>query len=95
MNDLHLLAALHHITETAPDAVTAGLLTDGIVLTFTAQGAQLARDGVACATFTLGQPCARFASIPLLLHGPNLRRPILWRTIPLAALAAFEAQVAA
>ena len=93
-NDIHLLAALHHVTDTARDTVTDALMMAGARLTFTAEGARLELHGMGYGVFTLGQPCPRFASVPLLFHGPNLRRPILWRTVPLSALAWFEAQVA-
>lgn len=94
MNDLHLLAALHHVTDTARDHVTDGLMQAGAVLTFTDQGARLELNGMGYGVFTLGQPCPRFASVPLLFQGPNLPRPILWRTVPIAALSWFKAQVA-
>lgn len=96
MNDLHLCAALHHITDTAPDRMTAALLSDGATLTFTDRGAVVEKDGVTLGRFVLGEPCAAFASVPLLFLGlPGVTtRPVLWRTVPLRALRAFEVLVA-
>lgn len=98
MNDLHLLAALHHITDTAPDGLTQSVLSNGAGLSFTGQGAVLSRaDGTIEGRFVLGEPCPRFASVPLLFLDAQAtadRRPYLWRTIPAAVLYTFAALVA-
>lgn len=85
MNDLRILAALRHVTQTAPDPGSLALLI-GTRVTFALGEARIEREGQVVAFLSLGDVCARFRSVPLILTGRNLPRPVFWRAIPLRVL---------